>query len=244
MGDGPNRGPGLSAYKIKREIDESLRRLQTDHLDLYQMHQVDRSGIGWDELWGAFEDLVRAGKTIYVGSSNFAGWEIAHAQGHATRRNFLGLVTEQHKYNLATREPEFEVLPCCKALGIAVIPHSPLANGFLSGKALHTDEAVRSKSPKVQYQVERRREQLTAYSALCRRVGLTEPAVALAWLLHNPAITSPIIGSRTVEQLESSVKAMAIKLDDSTMEELATIFPGPGKPAPQAYLWPAAPPKD
>jgi aryl-alcohol dehydrogenase-like predicted oxidoreductase len=199
--------------------------------------------VGWDELWGAFEDLVRSGKVVYIGSSNFAAWEISHAQGRADRRNFLGLVSEQHKYNLATREPELEILPACTALGIALIPHSPLANGFLSGKALLPEDAVRSNSPKVQYQVQRRREQLVAYGQLCRRHGLTEPAVALAWLLRNQTVTSPIIGPRTVVQLESSVQAINVKLEESMVKELAEIFPGPGKPAPQAYLWPPVPPK-
>lgn len=239
MGEGPNRQSGLSAYKIKREIDESLQRLGTDHVDLYQMHQSDRSGVEWEELWEAFEDLVRAGKVVYVGSSNFAGWEIARAQGKAEKRGFLGLVSEQHKYNLVTREPELEVLPCCKKLGVAVIPFAPISHGFLAGKALAPEsDKVRSSTPKVQFQVEKRRDQLEAYAAFCRKRGFKEAEVALAWILCNDAITSPIVGPRTVEHIEGAVRALELKLDDEALAELDRIFPGPGGQAPQAYQWP------
>ncbi len=235
--DVPNFGKaGLSAYKIRREVEDSLRRLQTDHIDLYQMHHIDRS-VGWEELWGVFEDLISAGKVVYIGSSNFAGWDIAHAQGFARQRGFLGLVSEQHKYSLLTREPELEVLPCCQALGLAVIPWSPLAGGMLGGKVLNAPAGSRSAAQGIQDQANRIRPQLEAYADFCKQIGEKEADVALAWMLQHPAISSPIIGPRTMEQLDGSLRSLEIQLDEAAMNRLHEIFPGPGKPAPQAYAW-------
>src|SRR2546423_148544 len=123
---------GLSALKIRRACDNSLKRLKTDYIDLYQMHHIYRS-TPWDELWDAFENLVRQGKVIYIGSSNFAGWDIATAQAAAKERHFLGLVSEQSKYSLMTRNVEQEVLPACQHYGLGVIPWSPLGGGILGG---------------------------------------------------------------------------------------------------------------
>lgn len=229
-----NRRPGLSAYKIKREVEESLKRLQTDHIDLYQMHHIDRR-VGWDEIWGAFEDLVSAGKVVYIGSSNFAGWDIAHAQGYARQRGFLGLVSEQHRYSLVCRQPELEVLPCARALGLGVIPYSPLGGGLLGGSALNAQEGTRTAGLKDQ--IAQLRPQLEQYAAFCRELGEKEADVALAWMLRNPAITGPIIGPRTMEQLEGSVRALEIQLNDDQLKRLDEIFPGPGGSAPEAYAW-------
>jgi len=234
MTNEPNRRAGLSSYKIKREVRDSLRRLQTDHIDLYQMHHVDRT-VPWDELWSAFEDLIGAGDVVYVGSSNFAGWDLAHAQGYARERGIVGLVSEQHKYSLVCRQPELEVLPCCKALGIGVIPWSPVGGGLLSGKALDAPEGSRSAGLKEL--AEKMRPQLEAYSAFCSEIGEKEAAVALAWMLHNDAVTSPIIGPRTLEQLEGSMRSLDIKLDEDQLDQLDKIFPGPGGEAPRAYAW-------
>lgn len=145
--DGPNREAGLSAYKIRRHLEGSLRRLQTDHIELYQMHHVDRN-VHWNELWSAFETAVSQGKIGYVGSSNFAGWDIAVAQGEAKARGILGLVSEQHKYNLLCRLPELEVLPASKALGLGVIPWSPLDGGCLRAitAGIMADAAVETPS--------------------------------------------------------------------------------------------------
>ena len=234
MGSDPNQQPGVSAYKIKREVDDSLRRLQTDHIDLYQMHHIDRT-VHWEEIWGAYEDLIRAGKVIYAGSSNFAGWDIAHAQGFARQRGFLGLVSEQHKYSLICRSPELEVLPCCEALGVAVIPWSPIGGSKLGGHALDAAEGSRSFVEKDD--IKTYRSQIESYYALCRKIAQPPAVVALAWVLRHPAVTAPIIGPRTMDHLESAVKALKLKLDEKTVAQLEQIFPGPGGTAPQAYAW-------
>ncbi len=234
MGDGPN-DRGLSAYHIRRACEESLRRLQTDHIDLYQMHHVDRE-TPWEEIWQAMEQLVREGKVLYVGSSNFAGWHIAQAQCAAAERHFMGLVSEQSLYNLSARTIELEVIPACRAYGLGVLPWSPLAGGMLAG-ALRKVKEGRRASKRVQEAVERHRTQLEAYESLCRELGERPADVALAWLLHNPDVTAPIIGPRTLEQLESSMRALEIRLSDEVLARLDEIWPGPGGEAPEAYAW-------
>jgi len=231
MTDWPNDG-GLSARHIKDACEASLRRLQTDHIDLYQMHHVDRNA-PWDEIWQAMEKLVDDGKVIYVGSSNFAGWHIAQANEAAARRNFLGLVSEQSLYNLASRSVEMEVLPACKHYGLAVIPWSPLAGGLLGGTK--SDDTARRKNANPRY--ESLRPQLDDWEKLCAELGEEPAAVALAWLLQRREVTAPIIGPRTLAQLDgASLRATEIELDDDTLKQINTIFPGPGK-APEAYAW-------
>ncbi|MGG1878229.1 aldo/keto reductase [Paenibacillus cisolokensis] len=232
--DGPNNEAGLSAYKIRRHLEASLKRLQTDHIELYQMHHVDPS-VTWDELWGAFEVAVSQGKIGYVGSSNFAGWHIALAQAAAKERHFLGLVSEQHKYNLNCRLPELEVLPAAKELGLGVIPWSPLDGGLLGRNALLKVEGSRSGGNTER--IEQHRQQLEAFAALCQELGEPQDNVALAWLLANEAVTAPIIGPRTLEQFESSLRCLDVKLDESVLKRLDEIFPGLGGAAPQAYAW-------
>ncbi|WP_419871160.1 aldo/keto reductase [Candidatus Pristimantibacillus sp. PTI5] len=231
--DGPNRDAGLSAYKIRRHLEGSLKRLQTDHIELYQMHHVDRS-VNWSELWGAFENAVSQGKVGYIGSSNFAGWDIAVAQGEAKARGSIGLVSEQHKYNLLCRLPELEVLPASKELGLGVIPWSPLDGGLLAGNHRRKDGGRRSGDTK---RLEQHRDQLDAYAAFCDELGEPEDLVSLAWLLANPAVTAPIIGVRTLDQFERSLRAVEISLDESALKRLDEIFPGPGGEAPRAYAW-------
>lgn len=232
--DGPNDAAGLSAYKLRRHLEGSLKRLQTDHIELYQMHHVD-SSVTWDELWGAFEVAVHQGKIGYVGSSNFAGWHIAVAQAAAKNRNFLGLISEQHKYSLTCRLPELEVLPAAQSLGLGVIPWSPLDGGLLGRNALKKIEGSRSGGNAER--IEKHRAQLEQFAALCQELGEPQDNVALAWLLKNPAVTGPIIGPRTLEQFESSLRCLEVELDESAMKRLDEIFPGPGGPAPQAYAW-------
>lgn len=232
--DGPNGERGLSGYKIRRHLEASLRRLQTDHIELYQMHHIERNAT-WDELWEAFEVLVRQGKIVYVGSSNFAGWHLTKAQASAHARHFLGLVSEQHKYNLLCRLPELEVLPAAQDLGIAIIPWSPLAGGLLGGHAF--DAPAQSRTGRQQQQIGQLRGSLEAYAKLCREIGEKEDVVALAWLLANPAVTAPIIGPRTTEQFQSSLRAVEISLDADTLKKIDDIFPGPGGRAPEAYAW-------
>ena len=234
MGDEPN-DRGLSARHIRHACDESLRRLRTDRIDLYQMHHVDRDA-PWDEVWQAMEQLVTAGKVLYVGSSNFAGWHIAQANAAAAHRHFLGLVSEQSLYNLAARTIELEVLPACRAHGVGVIPWSPLAGGLLGGVLGEADKGRRS-SERIRKRVEERRAQLEAWEGFCRELGEKPADVALAWLLDSPAVTAPIIGPRTIAQLEGSLRALEIALSPDHRAALDRIWPGPGGEAPEAYAW-------
>jgi aryl-alcohol dehydrogenase-like predicted oxidoreductase len=234
MDTGPN-DRRLSAYHIRRACDESLRRLRTDHIDLYQMHHVDRS-TPWEEIWQAMDQLVREGKVTYVGSSNFAGWDIATAQNAATARNVLGLVSEQSLYNLASRTVELEVIPALRHYGVGLIPWSPLAGGLLAGVLRKANEGRRA-GEQMQQQIEQRRSQLERYEALCAELGELPADVALAWLLRNPVVTATIVGPRTTEQLSRSRRALEISLSEETLRELDDIWPGPGGEAPQAYAW-------
>ena len=234
MGDGPN-DQKLSAYHIRKACEDSLRRLKTDHIDLYQMHHIDRA-TPWEEIWQAMEGLVREGKVLYVGSSNFAGWNIAQANTLAAQRHFMGLVSEQSLYNLSARTIELEVIPACQALGLGLIPWSPLGGGLLGGALQKASEGRRA-SENMQKQIAQHRPQLEQYEALCRELGESPADVALAWLLHQPAVTAPIIGPRTAEQLEGALGALDIKLTDETLNKLDEIWPGPGGQAPEAYAW-------
>ncbi len=228
-------GRSLSAYKIRKHCEGSLKRLQTDCIDLYQMHHIDRD-CPWDETWQSFDTLVKQGKVVYVGSSNFAGWDIATACQEASRRGLMGLVSEQSTYHLDNRTIELEVVPACRHYGLGLIPWSPLGGGLLGG-ALEKHDAGRRKDAEFQKRVEEKRGQLEKYEALCRQIGHPPGEVAIAWLLHNPVVTAPIIGPRTVAQLESAVRAAAIELDGETLNKLDEIFPGPGGEAPEAYSW-------
>lgn len=234
MGGGPN-DVRLSAYHIRRACDESLRRLQTDHIDLYQMHHVDRD-TPWDEIWQAMEQLVAQGKVLYVGSSNFAGWHIVDANAAAARRSFLGIVSEQSLYNLNARTIELEVIPACRAHGVAILPWSPLGGGLLGGALRKAREGRRS-SERIQKRVEEKRPQLERWEAFCARLGAEPADVAIAWLLANPAITSPILGPRTRAQLDGSPRALEIGLSKEDLAEIDAIWPGPGGEAPEAYAW-------
>jgi len=228
-------GRSLSAMKIKKHCEGSLRRLQTDWIDLYQMHHIDRA-CPWDELWGAFDSLVQQGKIVYTGSSNFAGWDIATACQEASRRGLMGLASEQSIYHLDNRMVELEVIPACDHYGVGLIPWSPLGGGLLGG-VLSKIEGGRRLDEKFMRQVEAKRDKLERYEALCRELGDEPATVALAWLLHNPVVTAPIIGPRTLAQLESAVRATEVTLDEATLGQLDEIFPGPGGQAPNAYAW-------
>jgi aryl-alcohol dehydrogenase-like predicted oxidoreductase len=234
MGFGPN-DRRLSAYHIRKACEDSLRRLRTDHIDLYQMHHVDRS-TPWEEIWQAMEQLVREGKVIYVGSSNFAGWDIATAQHIAASRNLSGLASEQSIYNLTERTVELEVIPALRYYGIGLIPWSPLGRGLLGG-VLRTAADGRRATPWIQRQIDQHRSRLEDYEALCAELGEQPASVALAWLLHNPVVTAAIIGPRTQEQLSASQRALEVSLSQETLRKLDEIWPGPGGEAPQAYAW-------
>jgi aryl-alcohol dehydrogenase-like predicted oxidoreductase len=231
---GPN-DKYLSAYRIRKACEESLRRLKTDHIDLYQMHHIDRN-TPWEEIWQAMELLVQQGKVFYIGSSNFAGWDIATAQSFAKTRNFLGLVSEQSLYNLAARTIELEVIPACRHYGLGLVAWSPLGGGLLGGILQKAKDGRRSK-PKVTQQIEKYRPQLEAYEGLCQELGQKPADVALAWLLQNPIVTAPITGPRTVEQLTENLGALNVALSEETLRRLDQIWPGYGVGAPEAYAW-------
>ena len=231
---GPNGGR-LSALHIRRACEDSLRRLKTDRIDLYQMHHVDRD-TPWDEIWQAMELLVAQGKVLYVGSSNFAGWHVAQANEAAKARHFLGLVSEQSLYNLSARTIELEVLPACRAYGVGVLPWSPLGGGLLGG-VLKKEKEGRRASERVKSSIAKYGPQLEKYERLCEKIGAPPANVGVAWLLKRPGVTAPIVGPRTMGQLEDAIAALELKLSDETMNELDAIWPGPGGEAPEAYAW-------
>ncbi len=239
MADWPNE-EGLSARNIIKACDESLRRLQTDWIDLYQMHHVDRS-TPWDEIWGAMQTLVSQGKIRYVGSSNFAGWHLVQAQEAARSRHFLGLVAEQSIYNLLTRHIELEVLPAAIHEGIGVIPWSPLHGGLLSGAIRKEREgsAARSAEGRSADGLAEHRDTIEAYEKLAAEIGQEPSNVALAWLLSREGVTAPIIGPRTVAQLDGALGALDVTLDSAVLERLDELFPpvGNGGPGPEAWAW-------
>jgi aryl-alcohol dehydrogenase-like predicted oxidoreductase len=234
MSDWPN-DTFLSARNILRACDASLRRLQTDWIDLYQFHHVDLR-TPWEEIWQACETLVAQGKVLYVGSSNHAGWQLAAANEAAARRDFMGLVSEQSIYNLLTRQVELEVLPAARHYGIGVIPWSPLHGGLLAGVLEKQEEGSRRLEGRAKQDVDENRTALQRYEAFCREIGHAPADIGLAWLLHQPAVTAPIVGPRTMQQLEGALHALTVHLDDEQLAALDEIFPG-YKPAPMEYAW-------
>jgi aryl-alcohol dehydrogenase-like predicted oxidoreductase len=235
MGDKWPNNDKLSALNIRRACDASLQRLQTDHIDLYQMHHVDRD-TPWDEIWQAMDTLIQQGKILYVGSSNFAGWNIAQANEAAARRHSYGLVSEQSIYNLLTREVELEVLPAAEAYGLGVIPWSPLQGGLLGGVLRKEREGSRRTTGRAKETLEAHKDAIGAYEDLCEELGEEPADVALAWLLTRPAVTGPIIGPRTMEQLDGAQHALEVDLEDKVLDRLDEIFPG-YRTAPEHYAW-------
>jgi aryl-alcohol dehydrogenase-like predicted oxidoreductase len=226
---GPN-DKGVSARHIRAAVEASLKRLQTDYIDVYQTHHVDRA-VPWEELWQAMDVLVQQGKILYVGSSNYAGWHIAQAQAVARQRGSFGFVSEQSVYNLRNRHIELEVAPACEALGLGLLTYSPLAGGSLAGRLPEGESGRRSFLP------DSGADRMRRYLALCDEIGESPGNVALAWVAAQPHVTAPIIGPRTMVQFSDSVKAIGIRLDAKVLEELDELFPGPGGPAPEAYAW-------
>ena len=233
MGDGVN-DRGLSAYHIKKACEDSLKRLKTDHIDLYQMHHVDRE-VSWDEIYQAMEQLIREGKVLYIGSSNFAGWHIAQAIEEAKRRELLGLVSEQCRYNLISREVEREVIPACRYYGMAILPWSPLGSGFLAGVLKNRGTGRKSRSS-IDDWIKRSQELLKKWEGFCDELGEECSCVGLSWLNQRPGVTSIVIGPRTLEQVDSSLHALDIKLDQKSLEKLDEIFPPAGL-APEYHSW-------
>ncbi len=233
MGNGVNE-KYLSAYHIKRACENSLKRLKTDYIDLYQMHHIHRD-TPWDEIWQAMEQLIREGKIIYIGSSNFAGWDIATACETASKKNMLGLVSEQSKYNLFNRFIEREMIPACQYYGVGIIPWSPLEGGLLGGVLKNLGEGRRNKNEIIN-KLKSNKEQIEKWESFCNDFGEDPANVALAWLLNQPGITSPIIGPRTLQQFETSLRALEINLNQESLSKLDTIFPPAGQ-SPQYYAW-------
>jgi aryl-alcohol dehydrogenase-like predicted oxidoreductase len=234
MTDWPN-DTFLSARNIKHACDASLQRLQTDHIDIYQMHHVDLE-TPIDEVWEAFSDLRQQGKILYVGSSNFAGWHLAATQEAALARHLVGLVSEQSLYNLAERAIEREVLPAARHYGIGVIPWSPLHGGLLGGVLKQESEGVRRRRSRSADFLEQHRDQVQAYEDTCDQAGLQPAAVALAWLLTREGVTGPIIGPRTMQHLDDAVETLEISLDADLLARLDEIWPG-YDPSPTDYAW-------
>jgi aryl-alcohol dehydrogenase-like predicted oxidoreductase len=228
----------LSALNIRRAVDASLKRLRTDHIDVYQFHHIDRD-TPFEEIWQAVDVLVQQGKILYVGSSNFPGYKIAQANEIAARRGgTIGLVSEQCLYNLAERRAEMEVIPAAQDYGLGVIPWSPLHGGLLGGVIKKEAEGGRRSSGRAADALNdpAQRAKIQAYEDLVDKHGLRPGEVALAWLLTRPGVTGPIVGPRTAEQLRSALRAVELKLSEELLAGLDEIFPGPG-PSPEAFAW-------
>ena len=237
-----NEEAGLSSYKIRKHIAGSLKRLQTDHLDVYQVHHIDED-ISLEEFWGTFEKLIADGDTLYVGGSNFSGGGLAKYQMSAWQRGNVGLVSEQTMYNLLCRYPELELLPAAKAMGIGVIPYMPLGGGLLAGKKKVT-EGSRTQEVEQEYGFKLGETTMFEdYSKLCAELGEKEHIVAIAWTLANEAVPSAIVGIRTLKHLENIERATELELSPETMQKLDDIFdinkgrPLRHEPAPAAYAW-------
>jgi aryl-alcohol dehydrogenase-like predicted oxidoreductase len=234
MTDWPNGGK-LSALNIRQSIDASLKRMKTDYIDLYQFHHIDRR-TPWDEIWQAVEVAVGQGKILYSGSSNFAGWHIAQAQAAAAQRHCTGLISEQSIYNLVVRDIELEVLPAARHYGLGVIPWSPLQGGLLGGILRKEQEGVRRLEGQAVSYLKKNRDKIQAYEDFVAELGEQPGEVALAWLLHQPGVTGPIVGPRTQEQLDSAIRAVDLVLDAKALARLDEIFPG-YQTAPEHYAW-------
>jgi aryl-alcohol dehydrogenase-like predicted oxidoreductase len=236
--DDPNAG-GTSRRHIVQQCEASLRRLQTDYIDLYQLHRPTPE-VAIDETLRALDDLVRAGKVRYIGSSSFAAWQVVEALWAAKEYRLNRFVSEQPPYHLLDRRVERELLPMARTYGIAVLPYSPLAGGFLTGKYRRgqpwppdgryariarergeSDQLRRLAADDVSAVVE-------TLVALAAAKGCTPGQLALAWLLGQPGVTSPIIGPRTVRQLEDNLGALEVRLDEADRSRLDESAPPGG----------------
>jgi aryl-alcohol dehydrogenase-like predicted oxidoreductase len=216
MGDGPNR-TGASRYRIVKCCDDSLRRLKTDRIDLYQIHMQDIT-VPEEETLRALDDLVRAGKVLYLGCSNYAAYRLMNSLWLSRTKNFASHVTLQAQYNLLVRDLEREHIPLCRTEGLGVLAWSPLANGFLTGKfergkPPQTGTRLGEKAERfARYDNERNWKILDAVRAVASEVGATPAAVSLAWLLAKPQVSSVIFGARTIEQLETNLAGADLEL--------------------------------
>jgi aryl-alcohol dehydrogenase-like predicted oxidoreductase len=236
----PNEEQGISAVKVRKHAADSLRRLQTDHIDLYQIHHIDRR-ISMEEFWGTFDRLINKGDVLYMGTSNFPGWGLAKYQMYAWQHGMTGFVSEQCQYNLLSRYPELEVIPAAREFGIGLIPYMPLAGGLLTGKK--QSGGNRTEQVESEYGLRLGSEQFEAFSAFCQSLGEPEHVVAVAWVLSNPAVSSAIVGPRTVAHLDGLDRAAELVLEAEHLAKLDEIFDiNRGRPlkkgeAPEAFAW-------
>jgi aryl-alcohol dehydrogenase (NADP+) len=223
MGDGPN-DRGLSRKHIFHAIDASLRRLGTDYVDLYQIHRFDYE-TRVEETLEALHDVVKAGKARYIGASSMFAWQFATMLHTSEANGWTKFVSMQNHYNLVYREEEREMLPLCREEGLGVIPWSPLARGLLAGTQKRDGDRVttRARSDTFAHHLYERPEDFDVAdraAAVAARRGIPAPQLALAWLLHQPAVTAPIVGATKMKHLEDAVAALDVKLDDAERREL------------------------
>jgi aryl-alcohol dehydrogenase-like predicted oxidoreductase len=237
----PNEARGISSYKVRRHAADSLRRLQTDRIDLYQIHHIDL-GISLEEFWTTFERLISDGDVLYMGTSNFPGWGLAKYQMYAWQHGLVGFVSEQAQYNLLNRYPEMEVIPAAREFGIGLIPYMPLAGGLLTGKQKSV-EGSRTAQVEGEYGMKVDNQQFEDFNTFCNEVGEAPYVVAIAWTLANPAVSSAIVGVRTVGHLDGLDRAAELQLTSEQMARLNEIFdinkgrPLRGSEAPFAFAW-------
>jgi aryl-alcohol dehydrogenase-like predicted oxidoreductase len=239
----PNEERGLSAYKVRKQAADSLRRLQTDHIDLYQVHHIDER-ISLEEFWTTFDRLINNGEVLYMGTSNYPGWGLAKYQMYAWQHGMVGFVSEQCQYNLLSRYPELEVFPAARDFGIGIIPYMPLGGGLLTGKTA-ADAGTRTKQVEGEYGMDlSSRQQIKDFVALCDEIGEPGFVVAIAWVLANPAVTSAIVGPRTAGHLDGLDRAAALQLAPEHISRLNALFNiNSGRPlrpeasAPAAFAW-------
>lgn len=227
MGDAPN-DRGASRYHILESVENSLRRLQTDHIDLYQIHRFDPD-TPLEETLRTLDDLVRAGKVRYLGCSNFAAWQVVKSLRIGDREHFAKFVSIQPRYNLVFRDPEIDLLPMAASENLAVIPYSPLAGGFLTGKYKRGEPAPEgtrmSTAPWYQdvYAKDKNFRVVDALSRYAEARGTPKEQLAMAWVMSHPAVTAPIAGARTVEQLDTAIAALDLKLTREEREAITKL---------------------
>lgn len=239
----PNESDGISMYKFRRTMEDSLRRLQTDHVDIYQIHHLDRR-VSVEEFWETMERLIDKDYTSYVGTSNFSGWGLAKFQMAAKARGRVGIVSEQTMYNLLCRYSELEVIPAAQDLGIGVMAYMPMAGGLLAGKT-HDTAGFRTNQVVGEYNIPyEQNEMLDKYQKMCAELGEKPSDVACAWVLGNPGVSTVVVGVRTMEHLEALDHVSELVLPEDFRKDLDELFhidKGRGLrnnlPMPEAYAW-------
>lgn len=229
-GDGQNHG-GASRYHIVRAVEDSLRRLDTDYIDLYFIHRFDDT-TPIEETLRVLQDLVSQGKILYLGASNFAAWQVAKALGISAKNNWSRFECIQPMYNLVKRQAEVELLPMAKSEQVAVINYSPLGGGLLTGKYGKSKKPIQgrlldNKMYQVRYGATEVYEVAEKYEALAHELGYHPVSLAIAWTAAHPAITAPIIGARNTDQLQASLDAAEINLTQEVYQKIAELSPTP-----------------